>query len=316
MTRHSATQGLRRACALELGWSAACALAVGLTSVPAAAFCRSRTCDQTDPNCQRDDNNCIVEGHPLFLPEGKLALSVSAQGSMIDGITGEQTDQIAREAFSAWQAVTCDGGLHPGLRFQFLGQLEGAVSERTDHVNAITFVDSGWEGDSTAVATTTVTYDATTGRITDSDTRINSAQFCIVDMGTELNPAACDPGAGFDYIHPIDLLGLLTHEAGHHLGLDHTLVSGATMETARTDYQYQELRSLELDDQAGICAIYPSSFAEDVAGGGLTCRATAEQRSGSPGGPWAIVVLVTAACVRRGSRRLRGTRAKLISERT
>jgi hypothetical protein len=289
-------------------------LAVLLASQPAAAFCRSTTCD--GETCKTDGDECVAEGLPLFWPEGKLAVSVSAEGSLPDGITGEETEQIAREAFSKWQAATCADGLHPGLRFEFLGQVEGAVSDRIDHVNLVTFVDSNWQGDFRSVATTTVTFDATTGRITDSDTRINSAQWCIVDTGTEISSVVCDPGAGGDITHPVDLLGVLTHEAGHQLGLAHTLVSGATMEASRPDFQFQEWRTLEADDQTGICAIYPPSFAEDVAGGGWSCRTGAAYRSDARADGWALVVVVVAACTRRRCTALRGTRAKLIAGRT
>jgi hypothetical protein len=54
-----------------------------------------------------------------------------------------------------------------------------------------------------------------------------------------------------------DLLSILTHEAGHMLGLSHSPVSEATM---KIDYVPGDkgLRSLHQDDIDGICTAYPA----------------------------------------------------------
>ena len=53
-----------------------------------------------------------------------------------------------------------------------------------------------------------------------------------------------------------DLASVVTHEAGHFLGLSHSCAPGATMIDG---YMTGDLgmRSIEADDIAGICAIYP-----------------------------------------------------------
>jgi hypothetical protein len=54
----------------------------------------------------------------------------------------------------------------------------------------------------------------------------------------------------------IDLEAALTHELGHFLGLDHSDVPGATMQPEAMGFGATDLRTLEADDIAGICAIY------------------------------------------------------------
>jgi hypothetical protein len=59
------------------------------------------------------------------------------------------------------------------------------------------------------------------------------------------------PNGPFD----MDLQGVAAHEYGHALGLDHTLVAGATMQGGASGNQVEN-RSLEADDIAGVQALY------------------------------------------------------------
>ena len=53
-----------------------------------------------------------------------------------------------------------------------------------------------------------------------------------------------------------DVLSILTHEAGHMLGLAHSDVNGATMQVEYVQGS-TTLRSLHSDDMGGICEAYP-----------------------------------------------------------
>ncbi|MEM6672826.1 MAG: matrixin family metalloprotease [Planctomycetota bacterium] len=54
---------------------------------------------------------------------------------------------------------------------------------------------------------------------------------------------------------PADIQGVMTHEFGHALGLDHSLVPGATMQEQQVNAGI-EFRSIEDDDRAGVNFIY------------------------------------------------------------
>jgi hypothetical protein len=135
------------------------------------------------------------------------------------------------------------------------------------------------------------------------------------------------PAGGFD------LASIVTHEAGHFLGLAHATLPGATM-YASAKPATTTLRTLAQDDIEGICTIYPSKTIRSVSSAlssseTLTATAcnpspqrglisacdgnAAEEKdscsgSGKPLAPWGASagVLLSAAClvvVRRRNRR-------------
>lgn len=61
----------------------------------------------------------------------------------------------------------------------------------------------------------------------------------------------------------VDTQSIAVHEEGHFLGLDHTSVRGAVMFPS---YSGGQVRNLSSDDQAGVCALYPSGMAVPDAG--------------------------------------------------
>ncbi len=91
------------------------------------------------------------------------------------------------------------------------------------------------------LALTSMTYDDITGEIFDADVEINSANNLITTGDTNI-------GA--------DLVSIVTHEAGHFLGLAHSEKATATM---FGNYSPGDpfMRDLDPDDVAAICAAYP-----------------------------------------------------------
>ncbi len=64
-----------------------------------------------------------------------------------------------------------------------------------------------------------------------------------------------DPGGLLAGTNPVDLQGVMTHEFGHALGLDHSTIPGATMGTVTANAGL-DLRSIEPDDRAGLEFLY------------------------------------------------------------
>lgn len=297
----------------QYGWATIAAFAVLLTSDRSSAFCWGTTCNDDDLlKCPRDENGCLETGQRLFWPEGALTVWSGAEGSTDDGISGDQLEKAVRKAFRAWTDVRCADGLHPGISVTFAGQLENGHADvdeapHAENQNVVSFVDehtpytNGWPYRDNVVGLTTVTFDAKTGRILDTDTELNSAQHCFINTETGVDMGQCtgqsDPKA-------LDLLAVVTHEAGHQFGLDHSKVVDATMGTfapgCPDDCHYEENRTLERDDKLGICTIYPSSFEEDVAGGGIACRIRPRKSNGDP--CVATLALVAITCIRRRKR--------------
>lgn len=216
----------------------------------AGAFCRTTTCDAAG-----DQQNCTIvkgcsqTGLPLYWPEECLSFGVQKDGSARRHITWEQTDSIVRVAFQQWFGARCPGGGTPSFEMFDLDEAGGPVicdrpefNRSAPNANVWMFRDDGWPytGVNSTLALTTITFEVPTGKILDADVEINSFKIDLTTTGT---------GGS-------DLQSIVTHEAGHFLGLAHSTVSTATMNAA---YQPGDtsFRSLDPDDVAGICTAYP-----------------------------------------------------------
>jgi hypothetical protein len=175
-----------------------------------------------------------------------VSFAVHAKGSEKLDISARTLEREVEHAFARWTEATCDGGGAPRLQFALLGSIECGLSEYNNdraNANVVLFEDDAWpyEGGIDTLATTRLRFNPDTGALYDADIQLNSAEFDF---------SVGDPVTGND------LGSVLTHELGHFLGLYHTQVEGATMETAY-DATDDLRRSLEPDDIAGICAMYP-----------------------------------------------------------
>ncbi|NUP12259.1 MAG: matrixin family metalloprotease [Polyangiaceae bacterium] len=230
---------------------------VASVSSTAGAYCRTSSCeDGVGALCfPSQPSDC---GIPLFWPSRCVGYSLQKDASaQVDLNTASN---VAAQAFAAWSDADCGGGTHPAIEAQDLGPVtcdKVEYNQQEENANVIVFRDASWPHPSSALALTTVTYALETGEIRDADIELNSAN-AVFTTGDENVQ--------------VDLLSILTHEAGHFLGLSHAPSSDATM---FADYPPMStaLRTLDADDINGICAIYPAD-------GGAACNPTPKNGMG------------------------------------
>ena len=218
---------------------AALALGVG----QAQAYCRTTTCDP-NTECEYDLRGCAIVGEPLAWKTGCVSYSVHRSGSPKRGVSYDTAHKLTETAFSRWAEADCRGST-PSIEVSDLSPALCSEPEyNSDHGNAnvVMFRDNDWPyaGANATLALTTITFNPQNGEIFDADIEVNSFRTPLTtsDVGIEF-----------------DLQSILTHEAGHFLGLSHSHVESATMYL-----EYSEgssLRELHSDDIAGICAVYP-----------------------------------------------------------
>jgi hypothetical protein len=223
---------------------------IALTSPRALAFCRTTTCDpnKASENCEFDANRCLTTGQPLQWRSSCVTVGVHELGSPSLGFTIDDVAPIVEQAFAVWMEADCGGGEGPSLEVNMLGALECGLSEynsKAANANIVLFREDEWPfiGAENAIGLTTTRFDKLKGDLWDADIELNAVTE-VLSIG--------DPVEGYD------LLSVLTHEAGHFLGLSHSIDEAATMkltyDPARDGTSFRDLAD---DDVDGICAVYP-----------------------------------------------------------
>jgi hypothetical protein len=218
----------------------------------ASAFCRLTTAAPAGAG------GCTTEGEGLAWDRQCISYTVVPPAN--DDLELEALRDVIDRAFAVWAAVDC-GGIRLPLALgqtEQLGECSTAQYNQEDgNTNAIMFVDGAEVEDfpPDAFGLTLVWHDPARGTIFDADIQLNAgiAPFAICGATCESNVS--------------DLANVVTHEAGHFLGLGHSTDHAATM-SASSLLGDTTKRSLEDDDRAGLCAIYgdydePSCEADD-----------------------------------------------------
>lgn len=271
LTRWSAAADLRRS-PLALA-----AFAIGLgTASTAHAYCRTTTtalpASNYDPSLA---GTCWTQGMPIAWPTGSDIPYSLAQAASVQ-VTLADATRVADAAFSAWNNTACPASLYsvdagaaltsatdiPNVQTYDEGPSDaetvandcgliqcGSTVHDTHHI--IVFRDTAWDHDDTnsTLALTTVTYGTNSGTIYDADMEINAITTGSMPhfLSTVEPPQLPLPSNTYD------LQTIITHEAGHFLGLAHATDHSAVM------YAFYSAGSLALqpDDIDGICTIYP-----------------------------------------------------------
>jgi hypothetical protein len=209
----------------------------------AGAYCRTTTCVE----CPKDDAGCVIGGKPLFWTERCVSFTAQRSGSERLGIPHDTTIALVSQAFEAWLQADC-GGANPSI--EAAATPGPAVCGRPDYdpdggnANVWMFHDEDWPYAGNALAVTVVTFDEDSGAILDADVELNGTRELTVG------------DARVDY----DLASIVQHEAGHFLGLSHSGDKSATM-WRRIARGTTDKRTLEVDDLAAVCAVYPPARA-------------------------------------------------------
>jgi MYXO-CTERM domain-containing protein len=244
-------------------------------------------------------------------------------------------------------AVTCpasvgDGGNgHPS--FNILTQLstggpvpslvDNSGNAITDGKNSIVFETASYDGPYGSLAYAQVSKDPS-GRIVEADIAINALPGAGFEW-VNLDPGA-SPGA---HLTQFDLQTVMTHEFGHLLGLAHTCLVGSGVDDGNdvplgtSDDKGQPIpscddngvpqyaavmwakiedgssakRTLSIDDERGVCAIYPPTRNPPVCTQNLPDDGCGCASAGAPTGKVATFLVVVLALARQRRRARRGS---------
>ncbi len=240
------------------------AAAVAVISCPARAFV-----------VQHASNT----GAPAHWEAVVVPLAVSTDGLGAQGATAVR--DVTATAARHWTALGC------GVPWLAEPALAAGLAPAVDGHNAVIWA-TDWAGSPLELATTLVTRDVNTGEIVDADVLVNAARYRFA-------PPDVGPDA-------FDLEGVLTHELGHVLGLDHSDVPGATM-AAYAGADPAPLATLETDDVFGACSLYEARPPSAGGSSGSSATGTAPRAPGGGAAALLGVLVAALATARRTSRR-------------
>jgi hypothetical protein len=158
-----------------------------------------------------------------------------------------------RAAFAAWDIPEAS------VRFEYAGLAEG--TEALDGRNIVTFRPSSTPPPGFEWAIFPVAYyagdDVATAALPGSDSaRVGTTLDC--DLVVHAGGAFTLAESPEDDASVLSLSGILTHEIGHMLGLDHSPIGGSTMYAYATWGSGFGHPTLTADDRMGLASLYPA----------------------------------------------------------
>jgi hypothetical protein len=290
--------------------------AIGVLAIAgdAAAYCRSTTCRSTATHdCETDNDGCPAEGAKLFWPTSCVSFAMNRLGTQ--DLDPNDTRAIIKKAFQAWTDVPCGKNVADGVASMTFQERDPVDCKKSEYnktgtnLNVILFQDDDWKyrGIDGTLAKTSVTYNDDTGEIYDADIEVNAANNTVT---------ITDDPRKVQY----DLQAILTHEAGHFIGIAHSPDANAVMYASYNPGSTTQ-RTLTDDDVGAVCEIYPpnsgvvcdteprggfSATCDDAKSGGICSAAPAKTTSNGLGGLCAIGISILGAAVGRRLRSIGG----------
>lgn len=208
------------------------------------------------------------------VPEYRVAASIENTGGQIinGGLSYATVATRTRAAFAAWtkDRVSCNTSWDSVAGPPFATPAGLDAVDGTDHFNNIIWLSgSSWMHLANELALTTTTYYTANSEIFDADMELNN------------NVTWSDNLAANTY----DAESVILHEAGHFLGLSHSLSATAVM--YRITNRAESKRVLSSLDEADVCRVYPATAGTQGAScsvdaecsGGRACRSRSQSTS-------------------------------------
>jgi MYXO-CTERM domain-containing protein len=266
---------MNRTTVTHLGAGLLSGLLLSLSPAIAASFERTMTCSNEPGSLFECGDKETPK--PVCWSDRDIVYAINIEGSDdIEMDSGAMLSQVLEEAvqgsFSAWTGPTC---AHIDITHTGPTTRTDLGFTGSDDVNLVIWrEDWPYDADPGAYALTSVTFDPSTGGVSDVDIELNGEYFT---WSTKELPGPSE----------VDVRNTLTHEVGHFIGLNHSAVPDSTMfETAPLGELKK--RTLSQDDIDAVCAIYPPKQDEDGCG---NCAVNAGKRP-SPAGVLLIGLVV------------------------
>src|SRR5690554_5316463 len=165
------------------------------------------------------------------------------------GVSGasQALEEIVKRSFETWSEPVCSG-----ISLHYRGLIAPDAEPQYLPRNIVSFKPAPSHTSAAVFASTYVSYNPSTGIISDADIYLNS----------EFHEFSNDPSPGPG---KADLQNTLTHEVGHLLGFGHSAVIEATMFGGAVLGETHK-RSLHQDDIALLCTSYPLNGVDPACG--------------------------------------------------